>query len=93
MKRIITFLIATPVVWLVLIWLIGRPFMNMVVSLNFNGAPIFIHSDEEAMTVAKWVLGFTGLLAAVFGAEVAAIAAEWERFIQRLLEPRRRRRY
>ena len=93
MKRLIAFLVATPIVWGILIGLIGMPFMKMIVSLNLNGTPLFIHSNEEALTVFRWMLGVTGLMAIRPGAEIAAIIADWDRSIQRLFMPGRRRRY
>jgi hypothetical protein len=93
MKKLIAFLLATPIVWAILIRLIGMPFMKMVVSINLNGTPLFIHTDEQAMTVFRWMLGITGLMAAGFGAEIAAIVADWDRLIQRLFMSGSRRRY
>ena len=93
MKRLFAFVIATPILWAILIGLIGMPFVKLTASLQLNGTPLFIHTDEEALTVVRWMLAITGLMAAGFGAEIAAIVADWDRFIQRLFTPRRRLRY
>ena len=94
MKKFITFIIATPIVWATLFLTIGMQSMKLLGSLNFNGTPMFIQTDEQAMTIAKWVMGCTGLMAAALGAEIAAIVADWDRIIQRMFAPERRyRRY
>lgn len=93
MKRLIAFLIATPIAWAALIGLVGMPHMKMIASMNLNGTPLLIHSEEEAVTVARWMLAITGLMAVGFGLEIAAIVADWDRFIQRLFTSGRRRRY
>jgi hypothetical protein len=93
MKRLFAFLIATPIVWIFLIMAGGIPFLRMLTSLNLSGSPLFIQTEEQAATVARWMLGITGLMAVVFGAEIAAIVADWDRLIQRLFTPERRRRY
>ena len=93
MKWLITFVVATLILWAILVHSIGMPFMKMVAGLTIDGTPMFIHTREEAVTVARWMLGITGLMAAVFGAEVAAIVTDWDRFIQRMLTHGRRWRY
>jgi hypothetical protein len=93
MKKLIAFLIATPIVWAILIGLIGIPFVKMLASLTLDGTPLFIHTEQEAATVVRWTLGITGLVAVRFGIEISAIIADWDRLIQRLFMPGRRRWY
>jgi hypothetical protein len=62
-------------------------------NINLNGTQLFIHSENEAITATKWMLGLTGLMAAGFGAQIADIFCDWERFIEKLFMPGRRRRY
>jgi len=73
MKKLIAFLIAWPIVWAILIGLIGIAFMKMVASLSIDGTPMFIQTEEQALTVIRWMLGVTGLMAAGFGVEIARL--------------------
>jgi hypothetical protein len=93
MKKLFAFLTATPIVWIFLIWTIGMPFIRMLASLNLGGTPLFIQTDEQAATVARWMLAITGMTAVGFGIQTADIVADCDRFIQRLFTPGRRRRY
>jgi hypothetical protein len=92
-KWFVTFVVASTILWIVIAASFGAPCLQQIANLKLGDTPLFIHNEEEAGTAVKWMLIFSGLFAAGLGAEIANIVCDWERFIERLLVPRKRRHY